>query len=583
MPRKDTGTVDSPPKGCASRYGIERFQFDKPSTWPDWLEYFNRYLVSARLTMADDDSRINELILCMGPPSNAIFQRCTLTAEEKKTYEKVTKMFSDHFRGARNIVYELARLHRTVQREGEPVDSFINAVFAQAENCDLDNLKMSIKDLLTQSQLIAGMANRKLAAELQMDPSITLEQVVQRLRLDENIASQQAMIHEASHAADAGDKVDFVASEVDAVTLYRKRVGAPDRYRRQRPEAAAQCPNCGYDAHASVQLCPARRKACNLWKKVGHFAKVCKSKRTRAVESVALRRQPTRIVSATRTAKQTCFLDKVATEGRDTTEDGSSSQPWRAELLLSGAAARFKLDSGADVTCIPEGHPLVPAVLCSVTGLKLLGPSNRPLHVLGSFQATLKHKEHHVDEMCYVIRDLGEPLLSRQASVSLHLIQKVCFVTLPDVQRPAVIGSSEIDANSSIGTEAIECACRRDPEFAKVVKKYPTLFKGLGTLKGEYKIQLKPGAEPHAISAPRRVAIHYRGLLRRHLKQMVRDKVIRPVEEPTEWCSGIVVVPKADGKSVRICVGSDCAEEKRTQKLVHAPYRGRAACLVDGC
>ncbi|KHJ39892.1 hypothetical protein D918_10062, partial [Trichuris suis] len=223
--------------------------------------------------MADDDSRINELILCMGPPSNAIFQRCTLTAEEKKTYEKVTKMFSDHFRGARNIVYELARLHRTVQREGEPVDSFINAVFAQAENCDLDNLKMSIKDLLTQSRLIAGMANRKLAAEVQMDPSITLEQVVQRLRLDENIASQQAMIHEASHAADAGDKVDFVASEVDAVTLYRKRVGAPDRYRRQRPEAAAQCPNCGYDAHASVQLCPARRKACNLYKKVGHFAK----------------------------------------------------------------------------------------------------------------------------------------------------------------------------------------------------------------------------------------------------------------------------------------------------------------------
>ncbi|KFD48842.1 hypothetical protein M514_10205 [Trichuris suis] len=116
------------------------------------------------------------------------------------------------------------------------------------------------------------------------------------------------MIHEASHAADAGDKVDFVASEVDAVTRYRKCVGARDRYRRQRPEAAAQCPNCGYDAHASMQLCPARRKACNLCKKVGHFAKGCKSKRTRAVESVTLRRQPTQIGSATRTVKQTCFL-----------------------------------------------------------------------------------------------------------------------------------------------------------------------------------------------------------------------------------------------------------------------------------
>lgn len=29
--------------------------------------------------------------------------------------------------------------------------------------------------------------------------------------------------------------------------------------------------------------------------------------------------------------------------------------------------------------------------------------------------------------------------------------------------------------------------------------------------------------------------------------------VIEPVDEPTEWCSAIVIVPKADGR-VRICV-----------------------------
>ena len=30
--------------------------------------------------------------------------------------------------------------------------------------------------------------------------------------------------------------------------------------------------------------------------------------------------------------------------------------------------------------------------------------------------------------------------------------------------------------------------------------------------------------------------------------------VIRPVHEATEWCAGMVVVPKADGK---ICIGVD--------------------------
>ncbi|GFO30891.1 Pol polyprotein [Plakobranchus ocellatus] len=38
------------------------------------------------------------------------------------------------------------------------------------------------------------------------------------------------------------------------------------------------------------------------------------------------------------------------------------------------------------------------------------------------------------------------------------------------------------------------------------------------------------------------------------INRMLDDDVISPVEEPTEWCSGIVVVPKADRSSVRICV-----------------------------
>lgn len=34
---------------------------------------------------------------------------------------------------------------------------------------------------------------------------------------------------------------------------------------------------------------------------------------------------------------------------------------------------------------------------------------------------------------------------------------------------------------------------------------------------------------------------------------MVELDVIEPVEEPTEWCSGMVIVQKPDG-DVRICV-----------------------------
>jgi len=39
---------------------------------------------------------------------------------------------------------------------------------------------------------------------------------------------------------------------------------------------------------------------------------------------------------------------------------------------------------------------------------------------------------------------------------------------------------------------------------------YPDIFKGLGKLKGEYKIKLREDAAPYALSAPRRVAIPLR-------------------------------------------------------------------------
>ena len=44
--------------------------------------------------------------------------------------------------------------------------------------------------------------------------------------------------------------------------------------------------------------------------------------------------------------------------------------------------------------------------------------------------------------------------------------------------------------------------------------------------------------------------------------------VVSPVRELTEWCSGMVVVPKADG-SVRICV--DLTRLNQSVRLEHHP------------
>ena len=86
-----------------------------------------------------------------------------------------------------------------------------------------------------------------------------------------------------------------------------------------------------------------------------------------------------------------------------------------------------------------------------------------------------------------------------------------------------------------------------------IVKQYTTLFQGLGKLEGELTIQLKEGATPFCLTTPRRVPLPLMKKVQEEIKRMEQLDVIEPVDEPTEWCSPIVVMPKADGR-VRRCV-----------------------------
>ena len=86
-----------------------------------------------------------------------------------------------------------------------------------------------------------------------------------------------------------------------------------------------------------------------------------------------------------------------------------------------------------------------------------------------------------------------------------------------------------------------------------IEKKFPKLFTGLGRLKDSYKIKVKSDAKPYALTTPRRVALPLLPKVKAELQRMVDLGVISKIDTPTEWCAGMVVVPKSNG-NVRICV-----------------------------
>ena len=62
------------------------------------------------------------------------------------------------------------------------------------------------------------------------------------------------------------------------------------------------------------------------------------------------------------------------------------------------------------------------------------------------------------------------------------------------------------------------------------------------------KIQLKPDAKPYALHTPRSVPLPLRDKVRKELERMESLGVISKVDEPTEWCAGMVDVT-ADASS----------------------------------
>ena len=92
---------------------------------------------------------------------------------------------------------------------------------------------------------------------------------------------------------------------------------------------------------------------------------------------------------------------------------------------------------------------------------------------------------------------------------------------------------------------------------------------------GKYKIRLKPDAVPFAVYTPRRVPVNLLAPLKAELEKLEAANVIKSIEEPTEWCAPIVVVPKrtsgfntTSGSAIRLCVDLTHAVPGASTRLI---------------
>ena len=238
----------------------------------------------------------------MGEEAEDVLTSLRLKAEQASEYSQVKARLDSHFVVRRNVIFERAKFNQRQQAVGETADSFITALYCLAEHCGYGELYSE----MIHDRLVVGLRDKKLSEQLQMDPELTLEKAVTRVRQSELVKKQQDILRNNFKGEIACSEVDNVHVRHKTFEKFKQRSGKSPSHKIHQTthNGQTQCKRCGREAH-SMSQCPAREAVCNFCKKKGHYAKVCRRKTVGEIKT------------AGETQQDTAFLGLVSTDDLD--------------------------------------------------------------------------------------------------------------------------------------------------------------------------------------------------------------------------------------------------------------------------
>lgn len=530
----DTASARTPANFPFDR--VAPFDFGAPAQWPHWIRHFKRLMVATRLDEETPTRQVATLLSSLPHVAEDILSQSTLTDAQKNDFDQVVTVFENHCVGRRNVIFERARFGQRVQGPAESVEDFVTALHTLAEHCGYGNMREEI----IRDRFVLGIRDKKLSEQLQMDPDLTLSTAINKAKVKQDVAQQNKELLQGSSTAHSSSAQPAAVEPVGRPKQHRRRQGPPRS--KGQPSSTGQVAgkqhgksSCGYcgssrNRHPREQ-CPARGEECHRCGKKGHFGKVCRSKpRISTVD--------THPVAAGKMEEQWAYISALNDEDIDMEEE----PPWKEPVEVNGRDVLFKLDTGADVSAVPSTQKGIPRRL-QPAPKKLIAAGGHVCKVRGVYNASLRHLHTTIRELIYVVDWLSQPLLSRQACVRLHLVKRVEVVSMAPRQ---MLGEDSFKQDGG--------NLKHIPPH--ILKEFPSLFTGLGTIPGDYTIQLTQDAIPFSIPVARRLPLPLVQPTKKVLDTMERLGVIYKVEVPTRWTAPIVVIPKnvpGQPPSVRIC------------------------------
>lgn len=501
--------------------------------WKHWLQRFEIYSTATDLDSKPEKIQCAQLLYCLGEEAIQIYNSFNISEEEINRIEVLKQKFTNYFRPKKNLTYERYKFF-TTRQNNEKIEKFVTELKNQAKQCEFGNEKL-MEDLI-KTMVIIGIKDNAVREKLLENENTTLEKVVECCVITENSRRNLQYMKEKEAATNMSAREE----EIDLVRR-KKPQGGKYQNKEKRGEVNAHnrlgskdfqiknCRRCGFNHN--INQCPAYGKKCSKCFVANHFAKVCKNKK---------------------------YINNItADQNNDDTEmyidsiESNNIKHCIVNLQVNNKVKvnlKFKLDTGASVNIILlEQLKLIEFSLRKIqrnTEILKTYTGDR-ISVLGKCFLNLQFKDKCLNNVeFYIVEGKNESILGLNSSIKLGV------VTL----------------HSDVKINSINAEQKLNDEYIDIIDEYKDIFKGIGKISKPYHIEIKDNAIP-VVSPIRNVPFSLQNQFRTYLDDLIRLKIIKRVEESTEWVNSYVLVRKNDG-SLRICLDpKNLNENIKTRKF----------------
>ena len=524
--------------------------------WKKWKKGFDLYLVAAAIT--DSTQKRALLLHCGGEELQEIFDTLKPSDTEPDVYKAATEVLDTHFQPKQNKRYERHLFRTCIQIDSETISQYVTRLRTLSKTCQFHDPNDEIVD-----QVIEKCKSNKLRKRLLKEKDLDLDSLLEIAHIIESTDHQskqyskpQVLLSDDNDDEEI-NKISHHKHKKMAGKYKKSPIGLPSSSPPSNiAQSSLSCFRCGSKTHLANKCEVTKGKSCNTCGKPGHFSNVCMSKQTHAKSTVKYLR--------TESSSEDEFLFAISSSSGQIKNDNMYP------ITVNGQYLNALIDSGSTVNVISQSLLTLMSPQPSIKShyKKVYGFNNKqPLNIIGSFHAEIIADKMTTHAEFLILPNAPTTILSYSTAFALNLLR---------------IGPPTPSENS---INHIDCQPKLDytSSIDTLLAKYTDCFHGLGELSGvQINIHTDPNIKPFAQKA-RRLPIIMQKQVDQELDKLLQLNVIEPISDPPTWVSPLVIVPKRDSKSVRICVDMRAVNTSIIREPYQIPTLDEILHEFNGC